>query len=54
MRLRDNGHTVEELTDPLADMKAQIRDWEDEFDVDEEDRRRCTSPAPFRSSNRPL
>ncbi|MDS0283919.1 hypothetical protein NDI86_17525 [Halomicroarcula sp. S3CR25-11] len=34
MRLRDSGHTVEELTDRLADMKAQIRDWEDEFDVE--------------------
>lgn len=34
MRLRDGGHTVEELTDRLADMKAQIRDWEDEFDVE--------------------
>ena len=34
MRLRDGGYTVEELTDRLADMKAQIRDWEDEFDVE--------------------
>ena len=34
MRLRDSGHTVEELTDRLVDMKAQIRDWEDEFDVE--------------------
>jgi DNA-binding Lrp family transcriptional regulator len=34
MRLRDSGHTVEELTDRLAEMKAQIRDWEDEFDVE--------------------
>jgi hypothetical protein len=34
MRLRDSGHTVEELTDRLADMKAQIRDWEEEFDVE--------------------
>jgi hypothetical protein len=33
MRLRDSGHTVEELTDRLAEMKAQIRGWEDEFDV---------------------
>ena len=33
MRLRDSGHTIEELTDRLAEMKAQIRDWEDEFDV---------------------
>ncbi|SFK65791.1 hypothetical protein SAMN04487950_0431 [Halogranum rubrum] len=34
MRLRDSGHTVEELTDRLAEMKTQIRDWEDEFDVE--------------------
>ena len=34
MRLRDSGHTVEELTDRLADMKTQIRDWKDEFDVE--------------------
>lgn len=33
MRLRDSGHTAEELTDRLAEMKSQIRDWEDEFDV---------------------
>ncbi|UHQ98037.1 hypothetical protein HYG81_20675 (plasmid) [Natrinema zhouii] len=33
MRLRDSGHTVEELTDRLTDMKTQIRDREDEFDV---------------------
>jgi predicted transcriptional regulator len=33
MYLRDSDHTVEELTDRLTDMKAQIRDWEDEFDV---------------------
>jgi len=34
MRLRDSEHTVEELTDRLADMKTQIRDWEDEFGVE--------------------
>jgi len=34
MRLRDSGHTVEELTDRLTDMKTQIRNWEDEYDVD--------------------
>ncbi|OYR79801.1 hypothetical protein DJ84_09125 [Halorubrum ezzemoulense] len=33
MRLRDSGHTVEELTDRIADMKTQIRDWKDEFGV---------------------
>jgi predicted transcriptional regulator len=34
MRLRDSGRTVEELTDRRADMKAQIRDWQTEFDVE--------------------
>ena len=34
MRLRDSGHTVEELTDRLAEMKAQVRDWEEEFGVE--------------------
>ncbi|ELZ10737.1 hypothetical protein C479_07998 [Halovivax asiaticus JCM 14624] len=34
MRLRDGDHTVEELTDRLADMKARIRGWQDEFDVE--------------------
>jgi hypothetical protein len=41
MRLRDSGHTVEKLTDRLADMKAKIRDWEDEFDVE------SPEPAPW-------
>ncbi|OYR58910.1 DUF7342 family protein [Halorubrum halodurans] len=42
MRLRDSGHTVEELTDRLADMKAQIRDWEDEFGVESPNQLRGT------------
>ncbi|RLM53479.1 hypothetical protein DVK02_13395 [Halobellus sp. Atlit-31R] len=42
MRLRDSGHTVEELTDRLADMKAQIRNWEDEFDVESPNQLRGT------------
>lgn len=42
MRLRDGGHTVEELTDRLANMKAQIRDWEDEFGVDSPNQLRGT------------
>ena len=33
MRLRDSGHTVEELTDPLADMKTRW-DLEDESGVE--------------------
>ncbi|MFC7060164.1 DUF7342 family protein [Halovenus salina] len=42
MRLRDSDHTVEELTDRLAEMKAQIRDWEDEFDVESPNQLRGT------------
>jgi hypothetical protein len=42
MRLRDSGHTVEELTDRLADMKTQIREWEDEFGVDSPNQLRGT------------
>lgn len=42
MRLRDSGHTVEELTDRLAEMKAQIRDWESEFDVESPNQLRAT------------
>ncbi len=33
MRLRDSGRPVEELTDRLADMKAQIRAWKNEYGV---------------------
>ena len=42
MRLRDSGHTVEELTDRLANMKTQIRDWEDEFGVESPNQLRGT------------
>jgi hypothetical protein len=42
MRLRDSGHTVEELTDRLADMKAQLRDWADEFGVESPNQLRGT------------
>ncbi|RBI59367.1 hypothetical protein DMJ13_22300 [halophilic archaeon] len=42
MRLRDSGHTVEELTDRLAEMKAQIRDWEDKLDVESPNQLRGT------------
>lgn len=34
VRFRGSEHTVEELTDRLADMKAEIQDWEDEFEVE--------------------
>lgn len=42
MRLRDGDHTVEELTDRLAEMKAQIRDWEAEFGVESANQLRAT------------
>jgi len=42
MRLRDSGHSVEELTDRLADMKSQIREWEAEFDVESPNQLRGT------------
>ncbi|MFC7209078.1 hypothetical protein ACFQL3_00825 [Natronoarchaeum sp. GCM10025321] len=42
MGLRDSEHTVEELMDTLAHMKAQIRDWEDEFDVESPNQLRGT------------
>jgi predicted transcriptional regulator len=41
-RLRDSEHTVEELTDRLAEMKAQIRDWEDRFGVESPNQLRGT------------
>jgi predicted Zn-dependent peptidase len=42
MRLRDSGHSVEELTDQLAEMKARIRDWKTEFDVESPNQLRGT------------
>ena len=42
MRLRDSGHTVEELTERLAEMKTQIREWEHEFDVESPNQLRGT------------
>ena len=42
MRLRDSGHTVEELTDRLTEMNAQIRGWKDEFDVESPNQLRGT------------
>jgi len=34
IRLRDSDHTVEDLTERLTEMNAQIRGWKDEFDVE--------------------
>lgn len=42
MRLRDSGRTVEELTNRLADMKSQIRNWEEEYDVESPNQLRAT------------
>ena len=42
MRLRDSDHTVEELTDRLAEMKTRIREWTDEYDVESPNQLRAT------------
>ena len=42
MRLRDSEHTVEKLTDRLAEMKTRIRDWKDEFDIESPNQLRGT------------
>ena len=34
IRLRDSDHTVQDLTERLTEMNAQIRGWKDEFDVE--------------------
>lgn len=42
VRLRDGNRSVEELTDRLAELKAQIRNWEDEFAVESPNQLRAT------------
>jgi hypothetical protein len=42
IRLRDSGHTVEDLTERLTEMNAQIRRWEAEFDVESPNQLRGT------------
>lgn len=42
MRLRDSDHSVEELTDRLTEMRAQIRDWKDEFGIESPNQLRAT------------
>jgi hypothetical protein len=42
IRLRDSDHTVEDLTERLTEMKAQIRDWKDEYDVESPNQLRGT------------
>ncbi|RDZ52680.1 hypothetical protein DEQ92_12175 [Haloferax sp. Atlit-6N] len=42
MRLRDSSHSVKELTDRLAEFKAQIRDWKDEFAIESPNHLRAT------------
>jgi len=42
IRLRNSGHTVEDLTERLTEMNAQIRRWEDEFDVESPNQLRGT------------
>lgn len=42
VRLRDSVGSVEALTDRLTEMKAQIRDWEHEFEVASPNQLRAT------------
>ena len=42
VRLRDGDRSVEGLTDRLAELKAQIRDWEEEFGVESPNQLRAT------------
>jgi predicted transcriptional regulator len=42
MRLRDSAKTVDELTERLTEMKAEIRDWQSEFDVETPNELRAT------------
>lgn len=42
MRLRDSGYSVEELTDRIAKMKEQVRNWQDTFDVESPNQLRGT------------
>jgi predicted transcriptional regulator len=42
IRLQDSDHTAEGLTERLTDLKAQISDWEDEFDVESPNQLRGT------------
>jgi len=42
IRLRDSDHTVEDLTERLTEMNAQIRRWKDEFDVESPNQLRGT------------
>jgi len=42
VRLRDSNRSVEELTDRLAELKVQIRNWEEEFGVESPNQLRAT------------
>lgn len=42
MWLRDSDQTVEDLTDRLTEMNAEIRGWTDEFDVESPNQLRAT------------
>ena len=42
IRLRDSDHTVEDLTQWLTEMNAQIRGWKNEFDVESPNQLRGT------------
>lgn len=42
MRLRDSAGSVEELTERLTEMNAEIREWETEYEVDSPNELRAT------------
>lgn len=42
IRLRDSDHTIEDLTERLTEMNAQIRGWKNEFDVESPNQLRGT------------
>lgn len=42
VRLRDDAASVEELTETLAEMKSQIREWESEYGVESPNQLRAT------------
>lgn len=50
MLLRDSQESIEELTDQLSEMQAEIRDWKDEFDVETPNQLRATIAEPALSA----
>lgn len=50
MLLRDSQDSIEELTDRLSEMQAEIRDWTDEFGVETPNQLRATIAEPTLSA----